>query len=98
MSVAWVLLEGSKALCGVYTGKTERFVALAWSEVTVHTYKTSTKSPTKMPGDRGSRILGSLSYSGDSGLGTFGKKRGGGGQEPERDWKILHDHNQSRYD
>lgn len=64
----------------MYTGKTERFVVLkAWSEVTVHTspYKTSTKSPTKMPGDRGSRILGSLSYSGDSGPGTFGKKGGG---------------------
>lgn len=88
----------------MYTGKTERFVALkAWSEVTVHTspYKTSTKSPTKMPGDRGSRILGSLSYSGDSGPGTFGKKRGWGGgcvQEPEERLKILHDHNQSRYD
>lgn len=63
----------------MYMGKTERFVALkAWSEVTVHTssYKTSTKSPTKMPGDRGSRTLGAVSYSGDSGPGTFGKKRG----------------------
>ena len=60
-------------------GKTERYVALkAWSEVTVHTssYKTSTKSPTKMPGDLGSRTLGAVSYSGDSGPGTFRKKRG----------------------
>lgn len=71
----------------MYTGKTERFVVLkAWSEVTVHTspYKTSTKSPTKMPGDRGSRILGSLSYSGDSGPGTFGKKGRGGGHAGTR--------------
>ena len=66
-------------------GKTERYVALkAWSEVTVHTssYKTSTKSPTKMPGDLGSRTLGAVSYSGDSGLAPSGR-RGGAGTRAE---------------